>query len=364
MLAPRRGGGGARLTSSKFRPHGQFALFPAAFALLGDSGAGAPWREFTDGSERHRAQSVDAGCTFFRGLSHRPASPILMQMMSELPKVDGVAVQGGDRSLPSGMAINSTLAGRGPATATSATRACRSTARTSASPSSARCPGDRGRCNDWGPATGSATTRARATSVRAMMGHRGRTASIARSFIRLECYSLTAAPSTPGGRFRAARCSCSPTREHDHHHGGGGRVRQAGGARPHPAPAFERAALPPRPRRTLPSLAQYGAGVVRFTGSTHDERAHHEGRAKLNEHLRAKIEDNAAEIDDGGKDLQAGASTPSSATASPGSHARGGDPDPRGGCGVGAHAAEPVAGPRSRHPRRHWPRSAASWSRG
>ncbi len=53
--------------------------------------------------------------------------------------------------------------------------------------------------------------------------------------------------------------------------------------------------------------------AVRFTGSTHDERALITKApakvAQLNEHLRAKIEDHAAEIELAVKDLQQGATT-------------------------------------------------------
>jgi 2-oxoglutarate/2-oxoacid ferredoxin oxidoreductase subunit alpha len=64
----------------------------------------------------------------------------------------------------------------------------------------------------------------------------------------------------------------------------------------------------------VPPMAQYGGtGVVRFTGSTHDERAiitKAPGKvAELNEHLRAKIEDHADEIDRVVSDMQPGART-------------------------------------------------------
>jgi 2-oxoglutarate ferredoxin oxidoreductase subunit alpha len=68
------------------------------------------------------------------------------------------------------------------------------------------------------------------------------------------------------------------------------------------------------PAAEVPPLAQYGGdGLVRFTGSTHDERAiitkAPEKVAQLNEHLRAKIEDQADEIELAVADLQPGATT-------------------------------------------------------
>jgi 2-oxoglutarate ferredoxin oxidoreductase subunit alpha len=82
-----------------------------------------------------------------------------------------------------------------------------------------------------------------------------------------------------------------------------------------------RAALPAKekPYRYLPAdgvppLAQYGGeSTVRFTGSTHDERAIITKApakvAQLNEHLRAKIEDHQSEIDLVVHDAQPGATT-------------------------------------------------------
>ena len=86
-------------------------------------------------------------------------------------------------------------------------------------------------------------------------------------------------------------------------------------------PVRARGALPAdeKPYRYLPAddvppLAQYGGdGLVRFTGSTHDERALITKApakvAQLNEHLRAKIEDHLDEIELVVHDAQPGATT-------------------------------------------------------
>jgi 2-oxoglutarate ferredoxin oxidoreductase subunit alpha len=76
-------------------------------------------------------------------------------------------------------------------------------------------------------------------------------------------------------------------------------------------------ALPPyrfTPAGTVPPLAQYGGdALVRFTGSTHDERAFITKApakvAELNEHLRAKIEDHASEVEMAVADIEPGATT-------------------------------------------------------
>ena len=76
-------------------------------------------REFTDGSAAIVRGALDAGCTFFAGYPITPASPILMQMMRGLPKVNAVAVMGEDEIASIGMCIGATVAGWRAMTATS-----------------------------------------------------------------------------------------------------------------------------------------------------------------------------------------------------------------------------------------------------
>ncbi len=76
-------------------------------------------REFIDGATAIVRGALDAGCSFFAGYPITPASGILMQMMSELPKVGGVAMQGEDEIASIGMCIGATLSGARAMTATS-----------------------------------------------------------------------------------------------------------------------------------------------------------------------------------------------------------------------------------------------------
>ena len=78
-------------------------------------------REFIDGATAIVRGALDAGCTFFAGYPITTASGILMQMMSELPKTGGVAVQGEDEIASIGMCIGATLSGARAMTATSGT---------------------------------------------------------------------------------------------------------------------------------------------------------------------------------------------------------------------------------------------------
>ena len=78
-----------------------------------------PLREYTDGSTAIVRGALEAGCTFFAGYPITPASPILMMMMRELPRVGGIAVQGEDEIASIGMCIGAVMAGARALTATS-----------------------------------------------------------------------------------------------------------------------------------------------------------------------------------------------------------------------------------------------------
>ncbi len=56
-------------------------------------------REFIDGAEAIARGALSAGCTFFAGYPITPATPILLHMVRELPKVGGVAIQAEDEIL-------------------------------------------------------------------------------------------------------------------------------------------------------------------------------------------------------------------------------------------------------------------------
>jgi pyruvate/2-oxoacid:ferredoxin oxidoreductase alpha subunit len=76
-------------------------------------------RELIDGSTAIVRGALAAGCDFFAGYPITPASPILMQMMRELPKVGGTAIQGEDEIASIGMCVGAVLAGARAMTATS-----------------------------------------------------------------------------------------------------------------------------------------------------------------------------------------------------------------------------------------------------
>ena len=271
-------------------------------------------REFTDGSTAIVRGALDAGCTFFAGYPITPASPILMQMMRELPKGGGIAVQGEDEISSIGMCIGATLAGARAMTATSG-------------PGLSLYSENIGLAiigevplvivdvQRLGPATGGATTVGQGDVQFARWGTAGGYPIIALAPSSVaECYALTRRAFDLAERFRCPvflltdkELNMTTTT-----------VDVDAYAKP---PVRERGALAATdlPYRYVPAsevapLAQYGGdGTVRFTGSTHDERAIITKApakvAQLNEHLRAKIDDHAAEIDDVVADRQPGATT-------------------------------------------------------
>lgn len=271
-------------------------------------------REFTDGSTAIVRGALDAGCTFFAGYPITPASPILMQMMGELPKVNGVAVQGEDEIASIGMCIGATLAGARAMTATSG-------------PGLSLYSENIGLAiigevplvivdvQRLGPATGGATTVGQGDVQFARWGTAGGYPIIALAPSSVaECYALTRRAFDLAERFRCPvflltdkELNMTTTT-----------VEILRYERP---PVRERAALPPTelpyrylPAGDVPPLAQFGGvAAVRFTGSTHDERALITKApakvAELNEHLRAKIEDHEDEIALVTHDAQEGATT-------------------------------------------------------
>ncbi len=323
-------------------------------------------REFTDGSTAIVRGALDAGCTFFAGYPITPASPILMQILRELPKVGGVAIQAEDEIASIGMCIGATLAGSRAMTATSGPGISLYSENIGLA-IMGEVPLVLVDVQRLGPATGGATTvgQGDVQFVRWGTGGGYPVIALAPSSVA-ECYSLTRRAFDLAERFRCPVFlltdkeldMTSVTVDTDAYEkppvraravlGGAGAstvanagrdttasssaslsAADAGSATPSEssntsdaktstADSNSAAAIanpPPyryEPADGVPPLAQYGGDVlVRFTGSTHDERALITKApakvAALNEHLRAKIEDHADEIELVARDLQPGA---------------------------------------------------------
>lgn len=271
--------------------------------------------EFTDGSTAIVRGALDAGCTFFAGYPITPASPILMAMMRELPKVGGVAIQGEDEIASLGMCIGATLAGARAMTATSG-------------PGISLYSENIGLAiigevplvvvdvQRLGPSTGGATTVGQGDVQFVRWGTAGGYPIIALAPSSIaDCYSATRRAFDLAERFRAPVFLLTDKELNttagsvaiEDYEAFPVRPRQATGGRESPPYSFE-------PPDVVPPVAEYGReGRVRFTGSTHDERAFitkdPETVGRLNEHLRAKIEDHADEIEWVEHDAEEGART-------------------------------------------------------
>jgi 2-oxoglutarate ferredoxin oxidoreductase subunit alpha len=278
-------------------------------------------RELTDGSTAIVRGALDAGCDFFAGYPITPASPILMALLRELPKVGGVAIQAEDEIASIGMCIGAVLAGSRAMTATSG-------------PGLSLYSENLGLAimgevplvivdvQRLGPATGGATTVGQGDAQFARWGTAGGWPVIVLAPSSLaDCYTLTRRAFDLAERFRSPVLLLTD-KELDMTSGtiepstfDAVPVRARAVAK---LPAGEGLRSPPpyryEPAAEVPPMTHYGGDVVvRFTGSTHDERAFITKDpatvARLNEHLRAKIEDHAREIECVEADLEAGSAT-------------------------------------------------------
>jgi len=76
-------------------------------------------REYVDGATAIARGALRAGCNFYAGYPITPATPILLHMLRELPKVGGLGIQAEDEISAISMCIGAAMAGARPFTATS-----------------------------------------------------------------------------------------------------------------------------------------------------------------------------------------------------------------------------------------------------
>lgn len=278
-------------------------------------------REFTDGSTAIVRGALAAGCTFFAGYPITPASPILMAMMRELPKVGGVAIQAEDELAAIGMCIGAAMSGARTLTATSGPGISLYSENIGLA-IMGEVPLVIVDVQRLGPSTGGATTVGQGDIQFVRWGTAGGypIMALAPSSIP-ECYSLTMKAFDLAERFRCPvflltdkemnmtmntvdldRYVDVPVRERRTYKAGDG---------------TETSAFTPYqydPPDGVPPMAHFGEDVIlRFTGSTHDEGAfiskHPPTVGALNRHLAAKIEEHTDEIEIVTADLEPGAKT-------------------------------------------------------
>ncbi len=272
-------------------------------------------REFVDGSTAIVRGAVAAGCTFFAGYPITPASPILMAMMREMPRVGGVAMQGEDEIASIGMCIGAALSGARAMTATSGTGISLYSENIGLA-IMGEVPLVIVDVQRMGPSTGAATTAAQGDVQFARWGNSGGYPIIALCPSSIpECYSLTMRAFDLAERFRTPVFLLTdkelnltmntvsvdsyreaPVRER--------RVTREPGRAPYSY----------SPPEAVSPMRHYGDDTpLRFTGSTHDEDAFitkDRGMiAGLNDHLERKISACRDEIELVAADLEPGAET-------------------------------------------------------
>ncbi len=270
-------------------------------------------REYIDGTTAIVRGALAAGCDFFAGYPITPASGILMAMMRELPKVGGVAVQGEDEIASIGMCIGAAMTGARALTATSGPGISLYSENIGLAVMG-EVPLVIVDVQRLGPATGGATTVAQGDVLFVRWGTSGGFPVIALAPTDVvDCYELTAKAFELAERYRCPvfvltdkEVATTPVTVD--------------------ADAFSKVSPPPRefsrdgdPYRYSPPgivtpVHPFGqGGTVRFTGSTHDERAfitkHLPTVRALNEHLVAKVELEAEGLEIVEKDLDPGAAT-------------------------------------------------------
>jgi 2-oxoglutarate ferredoxin oxidoreductase subunit alpha len=273
-------------------------------------------REFINGADAIARGALDAGCTFFAGYPITPATPILLHMIRELPKVGGVAIQGEDEIASIGFCVGAAMTGARAMTATSGP-GISLYSETIGLAIMGEVPLVIVNVQRMGPATGGATTVAQGDIQFMRWGMSGGYPVIVLAPTDITtCYNLTRRAFDLAERFRAPvfiatdkeTVSSSAT------------VALEGYQ---PVPVRERAlaanngSFTPycyQPADDVPPMAHYaGPFIVRFTGSSHDERGYLSKKQRdvgaLNTHLAAKIDEHADEIALVESDVQAGAET-------------------------------------------------------
>jgi len=283
-------------------------------------------REFIDGATAIARGALDAGCDFFAGYPISPATPLLLHMIRELPKVGGVAIQAEDEIASISMCIGAAMTGARALTATSGPGISLYSENIGLA-IMGEVPLVIVDAQRMGPATGGATTPAQGDVQFVRWGTSGGYPIIALAPSSVaECYSLTRRAFDLAERFRVpvflltdkAMCLSMSTVEIEQYERPPVRPRVQAPAAPsgdlglRPEESFLPWRFDPLDRPP-PFSAFGGAHIMRFTGSSHDEHGiltkDPVRVGQLNEHLWRKIADHASEIELVRADLQPDART-------------------------------------------------------
>lgn len=273
-------------------------------------------REFINGSEAIVRGAIDSGCNFFAGYPITPATPILLYMTRELPKVGGIAIQAEDEIASMGFCIGAALAGARVMTATSGPGISLYSENIGAA-IMGEVPLVIVDCQRLGPATGGATSVGQDDIQFLRWGTSGGypvivlcPASVA------ECYSLTQRAFDLAERFRSPVFLATDKELVSTH-----TTVDISALENVPVRERERAPeevefLPYQVKELsdVPPMSPLGGShLVRFSTSSHDERGYlsknPQAVGRVNQHLAAKIDSYKDEIAQVRADLQAGADT-------------------------------------------------------
>jgi len=262
--------------------------------------------------------ALAAGCDFFAGYPITPASSILMMMLRYLPARGGIGIQGEDEIASIGMCIGAAMTGARAMTATSGPGISLYSENIGLAVMG-EVPLVIVDVQRLGPSTGAATTTAQGDVQFVRWGTGGGFPIIALCPSTVgECYTLTMKAFDLAERFRCpvfvlADKEIALT------------MRTVDAGRFEEVPVRERSVVDPadtdppavyryEPAGDVVPMQLYGGRhAVRFTGSTHDQRAYitknPETVGALNEHLIRKISDHVDEIAVAEADLGEGATT-------------------------------------------------------
>ncbi len=273
-------------------------------------------RELIDGNEAIVRAALDAGCNFFAGYPITPATPILIAMSQELPRVGGVALQTEDEIAAMGVCIGAVLSGARAMTATSGPGISLFSESIGAA-LMCEVPLVIVDCQRMGPATGGATTVAQGDVQFLQWGTSGGYPQIVLCPSTIaECYELTGRAFSLAERFRtpvfiAADKELVATRvvvESDRLTGIKPPLRDT-------LPVEQTYHIYPleQPGKVVPLTHFGGPHLVRTSTSSHDESGYlikdPQIIGRLNQHLWEKINAHRTELEDVTWDMQTGAET-------------------------------------------------------
>ena len=279
-------------------------------------------REFIDGATAIARAAIAAKCDFFAGYPISPATPLLLHMIRELPKVGGVAIQAEDEIASICMCIGAAMTGARALTATSGPGISLFSENLGLA-IMGEVPLVIVDAQRLGPATGGATTPSQGDVQFVRWGTSGGYPIIALApGTAAECYCLTLRAFDLSERFRTPVFLLTDKETFLTHSAVDAAGYQTPAVRSRRTPTSATPAqagqeyLPWRfePMDLPPAFSPIGGEhLIRFTGSSHDERGFLTKDptlvGHLNEHLWRKIEDHRCEIEMSKQDLDTDAET-------------------------------------------------------